>query len=161
MRYRTVAQDGKVSTDQLSRIDRNLLRLLQKDARISFAELARQVGLTTTPCKERVKRLEREGYIRGYHAELDPAKLGRGLVVFVQITLQRTAGDAFSEFTEAIRDIPEVEECHLVAGNFDYLIKARVKDMSEYREFLGGSLMQLPGVQESTSYPVMEEITRN
>jgi len=150
-----------VSTDQLSRIDRNLLRLLQKDARTSFAELARQVGLTTTPCKERVKRLEREGYIRGYHAELDPAKLGRGLVVFVQITLQRTAGDAFSEFTEAIRDVPEVEECHLVAGNFDYLIKARVKDMSEYREFLGGSLMQLPGVQESTSYPVMEEITRN
>jgi len=150
-----------VSTDQLSRIDRNLLRLLQKDARISFAELARQVGLTTTPCKERVRRLEREGYIRGYHAELDPAKLGRGLVVFVQITLQRTAGDAFSEFTEAIRDVPEVEECHLVAGNFDYLIKARVKDMSEYREFLGGSLMQLPGVQESTSYPVMEEITRN
>ena len=150
-----------MSTDQLSRIDRNLLRLLQKDARISFAELARQVGLTTTPCKERVRRLEREGYIRGYHAELDPAKLGRGLVVFVQITLQRTAGDAFSEFTEAIRDVPEVEECHLVAGNFDYLIKARVKDMSEYREFLGGSLMQLPGVQESTSYPVMEEITRN
>jgi len=147
-----------VSTDQLSRIDRNLLRLLQKDARISFAELARQVGLTTTPCKERVKRLEREGYIRGYHAELDPAKLGRGLVVFVQITLQRTAGDAFSEFTEAIRDVPEVEECHLVAGNFDYLIKARVKDMSEYREFLGGSLMQLPGVQESTSYPVMEVV---
>jgi len=156
-----VAPEEQVSTDQLSRIDRNLLRLLQKDARISFAELARQVGLTTTPCKERVKRLEREGYIRGYHAELDPAKLGRGLVVFVQITLQRTAGDAFSEFTEAIRDVPEVEECHLVAGNFDYLIKARVKDMSEYREFLGGSLMQLPGVQESTSYPVMEEITRN
>ena len=147
-----------MSTDQLSRIDRNLLRLLQKDARISFAELARQVGLTTTPCKERVKRLEREGYIRGYHAELDPAKLGRGLVVFVQITLQRTAGDAFSEFTQAIRDVPEVEECHLVAGNFDYLIKARVKDMSEYREFLGGSLMQLPGVQESTSYPVMEVV---
>ena len=147
-----------MSTDQLSRIDRNLMRLLQRDGRISFAELARQVGLTTTPCKERVKRLEREGYIRGYHAELDPAKLGRGLVVFVQITLQRTAGDAFSEFTEAIRDVPEVEECHLVAGNFDYLIKARVKDMSEYREFLGGSLMQLPGVQESTSYPVMEVV---
>ena len=147
-----------MSTDQLSRIDRNLLRLLQKDARISFAELARQVGLTTTPCKERVRRLEREGYIRGYHAELDPAKLGRGLVVFVQITLQRTAGDAFREFTEAIRDVPEVEECHLVAGNFDYLIKARVKDMTEYREFLGGSLMQLPGVQESTSYPVMEVV---
>ena len=142
--------------DPLSRIDKNILRALQKDARISYAELARQVGLTTTPCKERVKRLEREGYIRGYHASLNPAKLGKGLVVFVQITLQRTAGDAFAEFTQAVKDVPEVEECHLVAGNFDYLIKARVRDMADYREFLGGSLMQLPGVQESTSYPVME-----
>jgi Lrp/AsnC family leucine-responsive transcriptional regulator len=116
------------------------------------------VGLTTTPCKERVKRLEREGYITGYHAQLNPEKLGRGLVVFVQISLQRTAGDAFKEFTEAVRDIPAIEECHLVAGNFDYLIKARVRDMNEYREFLGSSLMQLPGVQESTSYPVMEVV---
>jgi len=79
-------------------------------------------------------------------------------VVFVQITLQRTAGNAFEEFTEALRAIPEVEECHLVAGNFDYLIKARVRDMNDYRAFLGGNLMQLPGVQESTSYPVMETL---
>lgn len=147
-----------MTDNTLSRIDRNILRHLQQDARISFAELARQVGLTTTPCKERVKRLERDGFIRGYHAHLDPGKLGRGLVVFVQITLQRTSGDAFSEFNAAVRDIPEVEECHLVAGDFDYLIKARVRDMAEYREFLGGSLMQLPGVQESTSYPVMEAL---
>lgn len=150
-----------MSTEQLSRIDRNILKILQKDARTSYAEVARQVGLTTTPCKERIKRLEREGFIQGYHAALNPTKLGKGLVVFVQITLQRTAGDAFSEFTQAIKDVPEVEECHLVAGNFDYLIKARVKDMSEYREFLGGSLMQLPGVQESTSYPVMEIARQN
>ena len=146
-----------MSAHDLSRIDRKILRCLQQNARLSFAELARQVGLTTTPCKERVKRLERDGFIAGYHARLDPSKLDRGLVVFVQITLQRTAGDAFREFTEAIQDVPEVEECYLVAGNFDYLIKARVKDMTEYREFLGGSLMQLPGVQESTSYPVMEK----
>ena len=142
----------------LSRIDLRLLRLLEQDGRLSYVELARQVGLTTTPCKERVKRLEREGYITGYHAQLNPEKLGRGLVVFVQISLQRTAGDAFKEFTEAVRDIPAIEECHLVAGNFDYLIKARVRDMNEYREFLGSSLMQLPGVQESTSYPVMEAV---
>jgi len=146
-----------MSAQELSRIDRKILRSLQQNARLSFAELARQVGLTTTPCKERVKRLERDGYISGYHARLDPGKLDRGLVVFVQITLQRTAGNAFREFTEAIQDVPEVEECYLVAGNFDYLIKARVKDMTQYREFLGGSLMQLPGVQESTSYPVMEK----
>ena len=142
----------------LSRIDINILKNLKQDGRVSSVELARRVGLTTTPCKERVKRLERDGYILGYHAQLNPEKLGRGLVVFVQITLQRTAGNAFKEFTDAIRTIPEVEECHLVAGNFDYLIKARVRDMTDYRAFLGGSLMQLPGVQESTSYPVMEAL---
>ena len=142
----------------LSRIDLNILKNLKQDGRVSSVELARRVGLTTTPCKERVKRLERDGYILGYHAQLNPEKLGKGLVVFVQITLQRTAGNAFKDFTDAIRAIPEVEECHLVAGNFDYLIKARVRDMSDYRAFLGGSLMQLPGVQESTSYPVMEAL---
>ncbi len=151
-------KDTASSTASLSRIDQRILRLLERDGRLSHTELARQVGLTTTPCKERVKRLEREGYIKGYHAKLNPEKLGRGLVVFVQITLQRTSGDAFSEFTDAIKDIPEIEECHLVAGNFDYLLKARVKDMAEYRAFLGGNLMQLPGVQESTSYPVMEVV---
>jgi len=142
----------------LSRIDLNILKNLKQDGRVSSVELARRVGLTTTPCKERVKRLERDGFILGYHAQLNPEKLGKGLVVFVQITLQRTAGNAFKDFTDAIRAIPEVEECHLVAGNFDYLIKARVRDMSDYRAFLGGSLMQLPGVQESTSYPVMEAL---
>ena len=142
----------------LSRIDLNILKNLKQDGRVSSVDLARRVGLTTTPCKERVKRLERDGFILGYHAQLNPEKLGKGLVVFVQITLQRTAGNAFKDFTDAIRAIPEVEECHLVAGNFDYLIKARVRDMSDYRAFLGGSLMQLPGVQESTSYPVMEAL---
>jgi len=142
----------------LSRIDLNILKNLKQDGRVSSVELARRVGLTTTPCKERVKRLERDGFILGYHAQLNPEKLGKGLVVFVQITLQRTAGNAFKDFTDAIRAIPEVEECHLIAGNFDYLIKARVRDMNDYRTFLGGSLMQLPGVQESTSYPVMEAV---
>ena len=84
-----------MSAHDLSRIDRKILRCLQQNARLSFAALARQVGLTSTPCKERVKRLERDGFITGYHARLDPSKLDRGLVIFVQITLQRTAGDAF------------------------------------------------------------------
>ena len=97
----------------LSRIDLNILKNLKQDGRVSSVELARRVGLTTTPCKERVKRLERDGYILGYHAQLNPEKLGKGLVVFVQITLQRTAGNAFKDFTDAIRAIPEVEECHL------------------------------------------------
>lgn len=142
----------------LNRTDRRLLRLLQQDARTSYAELARQVGLSTTPCKERIKRLEREGVIRGYQAILDPDFLDAGLVVFVQIRLSRTSQDIFEEFKQSAFDIPEVQECYLVSGNFDYLIKARVADMNAYRAFLGETLLTLPGVQESTSYVVMEQV---
>lgn len=142
----------------LSRIDSNILRELQADGRITYAELARRVGLTTTPCMERVKRMEREGVIKGYTALLDPAVLDASLVVFVQIRLSRTSQDIFEEFTQAATALPQVQECYLVSGNFDYLIKARVGDMAAYREFLGETLLTLPGVQESTSYVVMEQV---
>ncbi len=142
----------------LNRIDRNILRQLQRNARISFAELARQVGLSTTPCKERVKRMERHGVIRNYQAILNPNYLDAALVVFVQIRLNRTAQDVFEEFTRHVYDLPQVQECYLVSGNFDYLIKARVADMAAYRQFLGETLLTLPGVQESTSYVVMEQV---
>lgn len=143
---------------KLSRIDRKLLRLLQDDARSSYVDLARQVGLSTTPCKERIKRMEREGVIRGYQATLNPEYLDAGLVVFVQIRLNRTSQDIFEEFKTSAFELPEVQECYLVSGNFDYLIKARVADMAAYREFLGETLLTLPGVQESTSYVVMEQV---
>jgi len=143
---------------QLNRIDRNILRVLQREARTSYAELARQVGLSTTPCKERVRRLEREGVIRRYQAILDPHYLDAALVVFVQIRLNRTSQDIFEEFTRRAYDLAEVQECYLVSGNFDYLIKARVADMAAYRKFLGETLLTLPGVQESTSYVVMEQV---
>ena len=117
---------GFNQSNQLDRIDRNIVRLLQRDARIAHTELARRVGLSTTPCKERVRRLEREGVIQHYQAVLDPAALDRALVVFVQIRLNRTSQDIFEEFTAAALDLPEVQECYLVSGNFDYLIKARV-----------------------------------
>ena len=145
-------------SNRLNRIERNILRVLQEDGRISYAALAREVGLTTTPCIERVKRLEREGVIRGYQAILDPDYLDAGLVVFVQIRLTRTAQDIFAEFKAMASSLEEVQECYLVSGNFDYLIKARVADMHAYREFLGETLLTLPGVQESTSYVVMEQV---
>ncbi|MEZ5555863.1 Lrp/AsnC ligand binding domain-containing protein [Haliea sp.] len=148
----------KARLQNLNRTDRRLLRLLQQDARTSYAELARQVGLSTTPCKERIKRLEREGIIRGYQAILDPEQLDAGLVVFVQIRLSRTSQDIFEEFKRSAFELPEVQECYLVSGNFDYLIKARVADMNAYRAFLGETLLTLPGVQESTSYVVMEQV---
>ena len=148
---------GFNQSNQLDRIDRNIVRLLQHNARMAHTELARRVGLSTTPCKERVRRLEREGVIQHYQAVLDPAALDRALVVFVQIRLNRTSQDIFEQFTAAALDLPEVQECYLVSGNFDYLIKARVADMNAYRDLLGETLLTLPGVQESTSYVVMEQ----
>ncbi|WP_086929506.1 Lrp/AsnC ligand binding domain-containing protein [Agarilytica rhodophyticola] len=142
----------------LSKIDRNILRELQREGRITYSELARRVGLTTTPCMERVKKLERQGVIKGFTAILDPAALRAALVVFVQIRLSRTSQDIFAEFKRAAAALDEVQECYLVSGNFDYLIKARVADMRAYRDFLGDTLLTLPGVQESTSYVVMEEV---
>ena len=146
--------------ETLSKTDRKILSLLQKDGRMSVAEIGRRVGLTASPCADRIKRLESQGMITGYYARLSPTKLDAGLVVIVQVTLQRTAGDAFKTFTDAIELIPEVEECHLVSGEFDFLVKARVKDMTHYKDLLAGSLLQLPNVQESKSYPVMESVVQ-
>ena len=146
--------------ETLSKTDRKILSLLQKDGRMSVAEIGRRVGLTASPCADRIKRLESQGVITGYYARLSPTKLDAGLVVFVQVTLQRTAGDAFKTFTDTIELIPEVEECHLVSGEFDFLVKARVKDMTHYKDLLAGSLLQLPNVQESKSYPVMESVVQ-
>lgn len=151
-------KNNKFYDINLSKIDRNILRELQRDGRITYSELARRVGLTTTPCMERVKKLERQGVIKGFSATLDPAALRAGLVVFVQIRLSRTSQDIFAEFKNAAAALDEVQECYLVSGNFDYLIKARVADMRAYRDFLGDTLLTLPGVQESTSYVVMEEV---
>jgi Lrp/AsnC family leucine-responsive transcriptional regulator len=142
----------------LDRTDRLILQYLQKDGRISNAALARKVNLTATPCLERVRRLERDGYIRGYTALLDPAKLGAGLLVFVEIDLLRTSPDAFRDFRREAQKLPELLECHLVSGNFDYLLKARVRNMQEYRVLLGEKILALPGVSDSRSYVVMEEV---
>tara|TARA_Y100001933_G_scaffold227296_1_gene241920 strand:+ start:131 stop:616 length:486 start_codon:yes stop_codon:yes gene_type:complete len=143
---------------ELSLMDKKILRELQKKGRITFAELANRVGLSTSPCLERVKKMEREGVISGYTALLNPKYLKAGLVVFVQIRLARTSQDIFEEFKTAAATLDEVQECYLVSGNFDYLIKARVEDMDAYRKFLGETLLTLPGVLESTSYVVMEQV---
>jgi len=146
----------RVST--ISKIDRNILRILQKDGRISYTDLARKVGLSVTPCIERVKRLEKNGYIKGYSATLNPELLDAELVVFVQIRLNHTSQENFEEFRDSVMSLQNVQSCFLVSGNYDYLIKARVADMSAYRELLGSSILKLPAVQESTSYVVMEEL---
>jgi Lrp/AsnC family leucine-responsive transcriptional regulator len=143
---------------RLDRIDRRILATLQTDGRISNVALARQVNLSPTPCLERVRRLERAGYVTGYAALLDPAKLGVSLLVFVQVTLDRTTPDVFARFAEAVAPIPEVRECHMVAGGFDYLLKIRVADMEAYRRVLGEGLAAIPGVAQTHSYVVMEAV---
>ena len=145
------------ATTSLDRTDRRLLRLLQTDGRQSIAELARQVHLTATPCLERVRRLERDGYIRGYSAELDPTLLGAGLIAFVQIQLDRTTPDVFNRFREGMVSLEPVQECHMVAGGFDYLLKVRVADMTAYRRFLE-DLAALHGIEQTHTYVVMEEV---
>tara|TARA_B100001115_G_C15698369_1_gene338534 strand:+ start:113 stop:589 length:477 start_codon:yes stop_codon:yes gene_type:complete len=140
----------------LDKIDRKILRELQMDGRMTFSDLAKRVGLSTSPCLERVRRMEREGVITGYATLLNPKFLNAELIVFVQIRLSRTSQDIFERFKMAAAKIDEVQECYLISGNFDYLIKARVSDMEAYRNFLGTTLLQLPDVQESTSYVVME-----
>ena len=142
----------------LDRTDRRILQCLQADGRISNVQLARKVNLTPTPCIERVKRLERQGYIRGYTAILDPELVNASLLVFVEIDLSHTSPDAFRKFSDEARRLPEIMDCHLVSGNFDYLIKARVSDMKAYRELLGEKILSLPFVNGSRSYVVMEEV---
>ncbi|KOO83748.1 Lrp/AsnC ligand binding domain-containing protein [Stenotrophomonas maltophilia] len=145
-------------TRELDKIDRKILRILQAEGRISFTELGERVGLSTTPCTDRVRRLEREGVITGYHAHLDPAAVKASLLVFVEISLAYKSGDIFEEFRRAALKLPNVLECHLVSGDFDYLLKARISEMASYRKLLGSTLLTLPHVRESKSYIVMEEV---
>jgi Lrp/AsnC family leucine-responsive transcriptional regulator len=142
----------------IDKIDARILRVLQKDGRISNLKLAETVHLSPTAVLERVKRLTREGYILGYEARLNPAKLGAGMLVFIEVLLDRTAPDVMDTFKAAVQARPEILECHLVAGGFDYLIKTRVADMSAYREMIASVIWSLPGVRETRTYTVMEEV---
>jgi len=142
----------------IDRIDKNILTELQKNGRLSNVELSKRVGLSPTPCLERVKRLEKEQYITGYKAVLNPLKLDAALLVFVEITLSKTSPDVFDDFAKAVDDLAVIQECHLVSGDFDFLLKTRVKDMLAYRELLGDTLLRLPAVSESRTYVVMDEI---
>ena len=143
---------------ELDRIDLKILDVLQADARIPITELAERVGLSVTPCGERVKNLEKEGIIFGYHARLNPHAMGLSLLVFVELKLSTKSGVIFGKFKQEILKLPSILECHLVSGDFDYLIKARIAQMEDYRTLLGDILLTLPGAQESRSYIVMEEV---
>lgn len=146
------------SVSELDRMDSRILYHLQEDGRISNLKLAEAVALSPTAVLARVQRLTREGFIQGYEARLNPALLGAGMLVFVEVLLDRTTANVFEAFRAAVQVHPEIQECHMVAGGFDYLIKTRVADMDAYRQFAGTVLWQLPGVRETRTYAVMEEV---
>ena len=142
----------------LDRIDRKILSILQEDGRIANLKLAEAVALSPTAVLARVQRLTRDGFILGYEARLNPLKLGAGMLVFVEVLLDRTTANVFDQFKAAVQVHPEIMECHMVAGGFDYLLKTRSADMNAYRVFAGNVLWQLPGVRETRTYAVMEEV---
>ena len=142
----------------LDRIDLRILNVLQSDGRVSNLKLAETVALSPTAVLARVQRLQRDGYILGYEALLNPVKLGAGMMVFVEVLLDRTTPNVFEAFKAAVQVYPEITECHMVAGGFDYLLKTRMADMMAYRAFAGTVLWQLPGVRETRTYAVMEEV---
>lgn len=142
----------------LDQIDRRILRALRANARLSMVALGEQVGLSKTPVTARVRRLEEAGYIRGYRAELDAGKLGLEHVAFVEVRLSDTREAALQAFNTAIREIPEVEACHMIAGGFDYLVKVRTSNVRDYRRVLGEKISQLPHIASTSTYVSMESV---
>jgi len=144
--------------NDLDRIDLKILSALQADGRLPNQKLAEAVALSPTAVLARTQRLTREGYILGYEARLNPLKLGLGMMVFVEVLLDKTTPNVFEQFKAAVQVQPAIMECHMVAGGFDYLLKTRMADMAAYRDFAGTVLWQLPGVRETRTYAVMEEV---
>ena len=145
-------------SDELDRIDHAILRELQKNARLTVTELASRVGLSKTPCQLRMKKLEEQGYILGYVALVNQTRLGASHVAFVQVKLSDTKSNALEAFNAAVRQIPEVEQCHMIAAGFDYLLKVRTSGMEAYRQVLGEQISALPFVLQTSTYAVMESV---
>lgn len=144
--------------DELDSIDRKILDVLSREGRITVTELAARVGLSKSPCQIRMRRLEETGYIRGYKAVIDLARLGAGHIAFVQVSLSDTTSKALEAFNAAAREIREIEQCHMIAGGFDYLLKVRTRDIGAYRRVLGEKISAMPYVAQTSTYVVMEPV---
>jgi len=144
--------------ENLDKLDLAILRELQKNGRITVTELASRVGLSKTPCQVRMRRLEELGYVMGYTALIDQKKLGSKHIAFVQVTMSDTKTKALQAFNDAVRSIPEIEQCHMIAANFDYLLKVRTSDIDNYREVLGEKISNLPHVKQTSTFVVMEDV---
>ncbi|HHL21949.1 MAG TPA: winged helix-turn-helix transcriptional regulator [Aliiroseovarius sp.] len=142
----------------LDRFDRAILQVLEGDGRISVTELAARIGLSKSPTQARLKRLERDRVITGYRALIDPIRIGRDHVAFVEVKLSDTREAALTAFNKAVVMVPEIEECHMIAGAFDYLLKVRTSDMRAYRRVLGERISALPHVAQSSTYVAMQAV---
>ncbi len=147
-----------IKDNTIDRIDRNILRLLSLDGRMSVTDLADKVGLSKSPCQVRLKRLQADGYILGFRAVLNDAKLGRNHVAFTEVKLETTTERALDAFNKAVLAIPEIEQCHLIAGSFDYLLKVRTKDINVYRQVLGEQISTLPHVAHTSTFVAMQSV---
>lgn len=143
---------------QLGRIDRKILRQLQRDGRLSNSDLAKLVDVSPATCHRRTERLFQEGYVRGVHADIDPKCVDRGALVMVGVVLDRSTPESFAAFETAIRKLPFILDCHLVAGDFDYFLKIRVRDMADFNRLHGSQLIALPGVRQTRTFFVMKEV---
>jgi Lrp/AsnC family leucine-responsive transcriptional regulator len=144
--------------ENLDFIDLQLLTTLQNEGRIPVVELAKKVNLSATPCTLRMRRLEQEGVIVGYHARINPVALNQALMVFVTVSLKATDEASLKAFNAAVKPVKQILECHMLGGGFDYLLKIRVRDMPEYREILGSIIGTLPMIESTHSYFVMEQV---
>ncbi|MCL4127678.1 UNVERIFIED_CONTAM: hypothetical protein GTU68_026915 [Idotea baltica] len=147
-----------MSNRQIDRIDQKILDILQGNGRVSITELSSRVGLSKTPCQTRVQKLIKDGVIQGFRAVVSPHVLGRAHIAFVEVTLSDTREKALNAFNIAVRDVPEIEECHMIAGSFDFLMKIRSRDISDYRRILGEVITALPHVSNTSTHVVMEPV---
>ncbi|MGR3571593.1 Lrp/AsnC family transcriptional regulator [Brevirhabdus sp.] len=150
--------DRTARTDPLDRYDLKILDILSQDGRLPVTDLARRVGLSKSPCQVRVKRLQEEGYIQGFRAVLDYTKLGLDHIAFAEVRLLDTTEKALRAFNLAVSDVPEIEECHMIAGAFDYLLKIRTPDIAAYRRVLGEVISNLPHVSSTSTHVCMQAV---
>ena len=139
-------------------IDARILNLLSQNSKSTLKVLAEHVGLSPSPLQARIKKLEKDGFIRGYVANLDFTKIGQDHIAFVQVTLSDTRADALATFNDAIRQLKSVEQCHMIAGNFDYLLKVRTKNIRTYRIELAEKISSLPHVASTSTFVSMETV---
>lgn len=149
------------NSGDLDQFDLRILEILSDDGRIPVTELSKKVGLSKTPCQARLKRLVEQGYILGFRAAVNPEKLGLDHIAFTTVKLSDTREAALEAFNTAVRKIREVEECHMIASSFDYLLKVRTSNIRRYREVLGEKISSLPNVASTSTFVVMESVKDN